>query len=657
MEAFSGWVLKRLLVTLAASAALGALLAPGAAAFGVFGVKQNGSSAFLSVSQDGGYVAWETPATNLSPDDPDTQFDVYVRNTQTGFTVLASRRSGATGAKGPGQARYPSLSADGRFVAFESTAPLSPDDTDGLSDVYVRDLQTDTTILASRETGPSGTKGSIDSYQPSISYDGRYVAFYSNARLSPSDLDQNGDVYVRDLQTDTTILASRATGVNGVKGNFSSINPSISGDGTRVSFGSFATNLGSDTDLTVDTFVRDLVANTTTLVSRATGASGAKGNGSSDMSALSEDGRYVAFQSAASNLSPDDTDTLIDVFLRDTVSNTTVLVSRASGAAGAKSTENSGSLVDRSITADGSRVSFYTRAALVPDDLDGNADIYVRDLSSNTTTLASRATGPSGASPSGAEVHSISPDGRYVAFGASNLDPDDTEFGTDVYIRDLQDEATYLESRGAPIYVRPKGASPLRVPLVPAFDECTAPNREHGPPLAHPSCNPPVQTSDYVTVGTPDWNGRILNFTGSVRLVAINDNPSSAADEANMKVQVTVTDMRSRPGLGDYTGDLDARLPLRLTDRSNGPSAAETGTTQDTDFRIPVPCTVTADTTIGSACSVNTSPNAIAPGAIKGGRRAIWALDQVRVYDGGADGAASTAGDNTLFAVQGVLVP
>ena len=142
-----------------------------------------------------------------------------------------------------------------------------------------------------------------------------------------------------------------------------------------------------------------------------------------------------------------------------------------------------------------------------------------------------------------------------------------------------------------------------------------------------------------------------------MRLVAISDNVSTAADEANMKMQVSVTDIRARPGLGDYTGDLDARLPLRLTDRSNGPSAAETGTTQDTDFRIPVPCAVTTDTSIGSACSVNTSPNAIAPGAIKGLRRAIWALDQVRVYDGGADGVASTAGDNTLFAVQGLLVP
>ena len=624
-------------------------------------MKQNDSAAFLSVSDDARYVVWETTSTNLSPDDPDVAYDVYVRDTQTGITVLASRATGAPGTKGNGESRYPSISGDGRYVAFMSAATnLDPADTDAQFDIYVRDLQTDTTELVSRPSGNGPKASALNSWYGRLSHDGRFVVFGSNQVLDAAAVASGGHVYVRDTQLDTTTFASRATGAAGAGANGNATEHAISADGTKVAFGSYATNLATgDTDTVHDVFVRDLVANTTTLVSRATGAAGVKGNAISTSPSLSADGRVVAFSTQATNLGGD-TDALMDVFARDVQAATTTLVSRATGATGVKGNGHSGQqAIDHYVSGDGNRIAFRSSATNL-GDTDSTPSLFVRDLQAATTTLASRASGPTGASSfATVDAFSLSESGRYAAFmTGGQLDPAfDGDNKADVYIRDLQDEVTYLESRGAPIYARPKGASPLRVPLVPAFDECTAPNREHGPPLAHPSCNPPAQTSDYVTVGTPDWNGRILNFTGSVRLVAISDNPSSAADEANMKVQVTVTDIRSRPGLGDYTGDLDARLPLRLTDRSNGPSAAETGTTQNTDFRIPVPCAVTADTTIGSACSVNTSPNAIAPGAIKGGRRAIWALDQVRVYDGGADGAASTAGDNTLFAVQGVLVP
>jgi Tol biopolymer transport system component len=660
MDGFSGSSLKRLLVTLAACAALGAWMAPGAGAFGVFGVKQNGGAGFLSVSDDARYVVWETSATNLSPDDPDTTYDVYVRDTQTGITVLASRATGATGVKANGESRYPSISGDGRYVTFMSVATnLDSADTDAQFDIYVRDLQTDTTELVSRPTGTGPKASALNSWYGRLSHDGRYVVFGSNQVLDPAAAASGGDIYVRDTELDTTILASRASGAAGAGGNAHSTDPAISADGTKVAFGSYSSNLATgDTDAVHDIFVRDIVADTTTLVSRATGAAGAKANAISSYAALSGDGRVVAFASQATNLGGD-TDTILDVFARDVQAATTTLVSRATGATGVKGNANSGQQgIDHHVSGDGNRIAFRSAATNL-GDTDSTPSLFVRDLQAATTTLASRASGATGASSlSTVDSFSLAEDGRYVAFVTGQLDPAyDPDFAGDVYIRDLQDEVTYLESRGAPIYVRPKGASPLRVPLVPAFEECTAPNREHGPPLAYPSCNPPGQVSDHVTIGTPDYNAKSLNFTGSVRLVAISDNVSTAADEANMKLQVTVTDIRARPGLADYTGELDARLPLRLTDRSNGPSAAETGTTEDADFRVAVPCVATAETTIGSACSVNTSPNAIAPGAIKGGRRAIWALDQVRVFDGGADGMASTAGDNTLFAVQGLMVP
>ena len=142
-----------------------------------------------------------------------------------------------------------------------------------------------------------------------------------------------------------------------------------------------------------------------------------------------------------------------------------------------------------------------------------------------------------------------------------------------------------------------------------------------------------------------------------MRLGVVTDNPITAADEADLKVTVSITDVRVRPGLGDYAGDLDGRLPLRITDRANGPSVAEAGTAQDGDFRFAIPCAPTTSTTIGSACAVNTTVKAIAPGAVAGGRRTMWAFGKLGVFDGGADATASTAGGNTLFATQGVMVP
>ncbi len=214
----------------------------------------------------------------------------------------------------------------------------------------------------------------------------------------------------------------------------------------------------------------------------------------------------------------------------------------------------------------------------------------------------------------------------------------------------------------SPGYPRPKGATPTRVPLVPAYNACTAPNRVHGPPdfpgnASNPdgSCNPPVQTSGQLTIGSPDANGAAAKSEGYVKAEAIVGNAATPADEGDARFRVSITDVRNKTGLADYTGQLQLDTTLRVTDKDNGPS--EVATVQDTPFRVTVPCTTTADTTVGSTCAVNTTADAVlGAGAVIEAKRSIWALGQLKLNDGGSDGLASTT-PNTVFAVQGVMVP
>ncbi len=213
----------------------------------------------------------------------------------------------------------------------------------------------------------------------------------------------------------------------------------------------------------------------------------------------------------------------------------------------------------------------------------------------------------------------------------------------------------------SPGYPRPVGATPTRVSLVPAYTQCTSPNRVHGPPDlpggTNPdgSCNPPAQASSQLTIGSTDANGAAAQSVGYARLGVIVGNPGTSTDEADASVSVQVTDVRKRSDLTDYTGQLQLDTTIRVTDRDNGPT--ETATGQDTPFRVTIPCAATGSTTVGSTCSVNTTVDAVVgAGAIKETKRTIWQLGQVRVNDGGADGVVSTT-PNTLFAVQGIFVP
>jgi hypothetical protein len=197
-------------------------------------------------------------------------------------------------------------------------------------------------------------------------------------------------------------------------------------------------------------------------------------------------------------------------------------------------------------------------------------------------------------------------------------------------------------------YPRPRGATPFRVPLTPAYQECTSPNRTHGPPLSDGSCAPPQQTSAHLTIGTPDANGQGASSVGNVVYVV---------SSGDVEVSASVSDVREQGTLADYTGELSVEQAVQLTDRSNGPSGDEPATVQASPFRFAVPCTATVSTTTGSSCSLTSSFNSILPGSVVAGRRAIWELGEIDVFDGGTDGQAGTAGDNTLFERQGLFVP
>lgn len=207
-------------------------------------------------------------------------------------------------------------------------------------------------------------------------------------------------------------------------------------------------------------------------------------------------------------------------------------------------------------------------------------------------------------------------------------------------------------------YARPKGATPLRVPLVPAYRQCSTPNSSHGSPLAFGSCAPPVQESGHLTVGTSESNGLPSASVGFLLLKVHPGNPATTQDEADVGVDFSLTDVLRRDTLAAYTGQLRVELRLRITDGYNAvdltspPNEFATG-----DYRLTfdVPC---SPATNGSTCQLHSSIDALtySTGAVRELQRAIWELDQVRVLDGGANGQPGF-GDEQVFAVQGLFAP
>ena len=308
------------------------------------GVKSNFGTGGPTLSADGTRVAFVTLSNNLDPADTDNEIsDIYVKDLVSGDISLASTLD--SGVKSNDSSFGPQLSADGTTVAFWSHATnLDPADTEVDEDAYVKNLATGDITLAN--TTDDGVRGG-GSAPSGISADGTRVAITSGSNLDPADTDNRSDVYVKDLVTGDITLAS--TSDDGVKSNGESMSWNLSADGTRVVFLSDATNLDpTDTDQIGDIYVKDIATGELFLAS--TSDNGVKANaGSGDsVPSLSEDGTTVAFKSSASNLDPADTDTIPDIYVKSLTTGDITLASTSEGGA-----KGNGESIFSSLSADG----------------------------------------------------------------------------------------------------------------------------------------------------------------------------------------------------------------------------------------------------------------------------------------------------------------
>jgi Tol biopolymer transport system component len=397
------------------------------------GTPSQGWSGEPSVSGDGRYVAFTSSARNLVADDTNKLNDVFVRDRQAGVTTRVS--VGSAGVQADNSSEAPSISADGRHIVFESDASnLVPGDTNRSRDVFVHDLLTKVTSRIS--VGPLGVQANSDSWHPAISADGRFVAYDSFAsNLVGGDTNKVHDVFEYDRLVDYTLRVSVDS--NNVQANGLSQRPSISADGRYVAFESYASNIAPfpDTNGTGDVYVHDRYSWRTDLVS--VNANGVEGSSVSRFASMSADGRYFTFESLATNLVPGDTNDDFDMFLVDhqtlTVTRLNVLPTGEQDPAG------STPAVRPAISADGRYVAFASGEwQLVPNDFNSDWDIFVRDRDTATTTRAS-VTSDGTEANRGSQTPAISADGRHVAFGsgALNIVPDSTEWSLNVFIRDL----------------------------------------------------------------------------------------------------------------------------------------------------------------------------------------------------------------------------
>ena len=404
---------------------------------GSSGVEGNGASSAPRISPDGRFVAFRSASTNLVDSDTNGRVDVFLHDRATRVTTRLSVASSGEESSGPSEVS--AIAAGGEVVAFTSEAGnLVSGDSNHVQDVFVRDPRLGSTVripgrpadgLSTAPDGPSG--------KAAISADGRYVAYISEAaNLVAGDTNRLPDAFLADLRTGVATQVSVDS--FGRPADSYTEDVDLSADGAIVVFSSKASNLvPGDTNFVLDIFEHDRQVGTTKRISF--GVSGAESNGDSRHPRLSADGRYVAFESTASNLVSGDTNNRNDIFVHDRQSGATTRVSL-----GELGTQSNDYCSSPAISADGRYVGFVSTASnLVGGDANGAPDVFVHDRVTGWTTRASvDSQGNEGDGGSGSPV--LSADGRFVAFSSwsSNLVPDDHNHVPDVFVHDRLSGAT-----------------------------------------------------------------------------------------------------------------------------------------------------------------------------------------------------------------------
>ena len=428
------------------------------------GIQADAQAVDASISADGRYVAFESQASNLVDGDTNEADDGFVYDRRTGHIDRVSVASDGTQADD--ESSDVTISASGRYVTFASFASnLVSGDTNGLRDVFVHDRETGQTTRAS-VASDGGQTVFYGSDEPVLSSDGRYVAFSSQSEmLAPVDTTSRANIFLRDRQTRETTCISRPT--SGTQQNLSSVHPSISADGRYVAFSSAARNLVTgDTNDERDVFVYDVQTGEIVRVSIA--SDGTEGNGDSEAPEISADGRYVAFRSAAYNLVSGDTNQIgpEEIFFHDRdADNDGVLDEPGQISTTRVSIASDGTQVNQqcwnlAISGDGRYVAFDTWSdTLVNGDTNEAWDVFVRDTQAGVTTRVSVASDGDQADDN-ARRPSLSYDGTSVAFDASatNLVGGDTNGVQDVFVHGDWAGQRRFAGEIAPIYPTSHGS-------------------------------------------------------------------------------------------------------------------------------------------------------------------------------------------------------
>ncbi len=392
------------------------------------GVLSNSTSYTSQLTADGSKVIFDSAAKNLVSGDTNLSRDVFLRDRTSGTTTRVSLKTGTVQLSF--DCYVPDVSGDGALVTFESNGPFVTGDANGQADIFLRDVAAATTVRVSVDT--NGGDPNDDSHDARISSDGMFVAFWSNASdLVGSDTNGRPDIFVRDLANGVTERVNLDSSGNPTTLG-DSYNCAISGDGRFIAFASDDKLLvANDKNKTRDIFVRDRLLATTVRVS--IDSSGGEADGYSDRPSISDDGRFVAFMSGATNLDLADTNGEFDIYVHDRTTGKTAWASNDSKGGGGNDESDFPEL-----SADGRFVVFQSYSIdLVEGDLNNYLDIFVADVVTGATYRES-VSSVWDESNGFSQRASLSADGRLVSFTSNgdNLAPSDTNRREDIFVRE-----------------------------------------------------------------------------------------------------------------------------------------------------------------------------------------------------------------------------